>query len=191
MVTRLAWRSLWRNKRRTIITVVSIGMGLAFAIFFIAFGDGVYLELIDTGVKMQAGHITLEHPEYRDAPAIDLFLADPAEIRGEIEKFEQVKTTKLLIVGQGVARTGFGTVGVGIMGVEPSIEIHTSPLVGSIIEGRYLEDDDGAMVVVGSELAQRLHLKVGKKLVITTNDAVGALTEQLCRVVGIFETGTE
>ena len=191
MVTRLAWRSLWRNKRRTIITVTSIGMGLSFAIFFIAFGDGVYLELIDTGVKMQAGHITLEHPEYREAPSIDLFLADPAESRREIEKIERVKRTKLLVVGQGVARTGFGTVGVGIMGVEPSVEARTSPIVQSIIEGRYLEDGDGALAVVGSKLARRLHLKVGKKMVITTNDASGALTEQLCRVAGIFETGTD
>ncbi|MBW2623970.1 MAG: ABC transporter permease, partial [Deltaproteobacteria bacterium] len=118
-------------------------------------------------------------------------LADPAKSRKEIEKIEQVKSTKLLVMGQGVARTGFGTVGVGIMGVEPSIETRTSPLVQSIVKGRYLEDGDGALAVLGSKLAQRLHLKIGKKMVITTNDASGALTEQLCRVVGIFETGTE
>lgn len=190
MVARLAWRSIWRNKRRTIITVVSIGMGLAFAIFFIAFAEGVYLELIESGVRMQAGHITLEHPEYREAPAIDLFLTDPTNSRREIEKIKQVQSTKLLVQGQGVARTGFGTAGIGIMGVEPSVEARTSPLVQSIIEGRYLEDGDGPLVVVGTKLAQRLHLKTGKKMVITTNDSTGALTEQLCRVVGIFETGT-
>ncbi|MBW2324061.1 MAG: ABC transporter permease, partial [Deltaproteobacteria bacterium] len=56
---------------------------------------------------------------------------------------------------------------------------------------RYLEDTDGSLIVVGSKLADRLHLKKGKKLVLTTNDVSGALTEELCRVAGIFETGVD
>jgi ABC-type lipoprotein release transport system permease subunit len=59
-----------------------------------------------------------------------------------------------------------------------------------MVEGRYLNDDDGPWVVIGSELAKRLKLGVGKKMVITTNDAAGNLVDELCRVRGIFETGS-
>ncbi len=190
MIARLAWRSIWRNRRRTLITIISIGFGLACTIFFIAIGEGVYAQLIDQVVRMQAGHITMENPSYRDGPAVDLWLKAPESLRSQIERLPQVERTKLIIIGQGIARSGSGDVSATLMGIEPSVELDTSPLVRHIVAGRYLDDDDGPWVVIGSELAKRLKLGVGKKMVITTNDAAGNLVDVLCRVRGIFETGS-
>ena len=83
MLIRLAWRSIWRNKRRTIINILSIGLGLTFALFFITLADGAYYQMIRDSIRMQAGHITLEHKEYRHAPAIELYIEDPGHIREE------------------------------------------------------------------------------------------------------------
>jgi ABC-type lipoprotein release transport system permease subunit len=190
MIARLAWRSIWRNRRRTLITVLSIGFGLACTVFFIAIGEGVYAQLIDQVVRLQAGHITLEHPSYRDAPAVDLWIKASESLRSRIERLPQVERTKLIIMGQGIARSGSGDVSATLMGIEPSVELDTSPLVRHIVAGRYLNEDDGPWVVIGSELAKRLKLKVGKKMVLTTNDAAGNLVDELCRVRGIFETGS-
>lgn len=190
MIPRLAWRSIWRNRRRTLITVLSIGFGLACTVFFIAIGEGVYAQLIDQVVRLQAGHITMENPGYRDAPAVDLWVKAPESLRSHIERLPQVERTKLIIMGQGIARSGSGDVSATLMGIEPSVELDTSPLVRHIVAGRYLNDDDGPWVVIGSELAKRLKLAVGKKMVITTNDAAGNLVDELCRVRGIFETGS-
>lgn len=191
MILKLAWRSIWRNKRRTLITVGSIGLGLSVAIFFIAFAEGIYVQLINDGVRMKAGHITLENPAYREAPAVDLFFTGSKELRNKISKMDGVAQTKLLVLGQGMAKTGLGASNVAIVGVEPGREIAASPLVKRIIDGRYLTDADKTKVVLGEVLAKRLHLKVGKKLVLSTNDINGALTEELCRVAGIFRTGVE
>jgi ABC-type lipoprotein release transport system permease subunit len=139
---------------------------------------------------MQAGHITMENPGYRDAPAVDLWIKAPESLRLQIEKLPQVERTKLIIMGQGIARSASGDVSATLMGIEPSVELDTSPLVRHIVAGRYLHDDDGPWVVIGSELAKRLKLAVGKKMVITTNDAAGNLVDELCRVRGIFETGS-
>lgn len=190
MIPRLAWRSIWRNRRRTLITVLSMGFGLACTVFFIAIGEGVYAQLIDQVVRMQAGHITMENPSYRDAPAVDLWVKAPESLRSQIERLPQVERTKLIIMGQGIARSGSGDVSATLMGIEPSVEADTSPLVRHIVAGRYLDDDDGPWVVIGSELAKRLRLAVGKKMVLTTNDAAGNLVDELCRVRGIFETGS-
>ena len=190
MIPRLAWRSIWRNRRRTLISIISIGFGLACTVFFIAIGEGVYTQLIDQVVRMQAGHITMENPSYREAPAVDLWLEAPESLRFQSEKLPQVERTKLIIMGQGIARSGSGDVSATLMGIEPSVELDTSPLVRHIVEGRYLNDQDGSWVVIGSELAKRLKLAVGKKMVITTNDAAGNLVDVLCRVRGIFETGS-
>jgi ABC-type lipoprotein release transport system permease subunit len=190
MIVRLAWRSIWRNRRRTLITIISIGFGLACTVFFIAIGEGVYAQFIDQVVRMQAGHITMENPSYRHGPAVDLWLKAPESLRSQIERLPQVERTKLIILGQGIARSGSGDVSVTLMGIEPSVEVTTSPLVRHIVEGRYLNDHDGPWVVIGSELAKRLKLGVGKKMVITTNDAAGNLVDELCRVRGIFKTGS-
>jgi ABC-type lipoprotein release transport system permease subunit len=167
-----------------------MGFGLACTVFFIAIGEGVYAQLIDQVVRMQAGHITMENPSYRDAPAVDLWVKAPESLRSQIERLPQVERTKLIIMGQGIARSGSGDVSATLMGIEPSVEADTSPLVRHIVAGRYLDDDDGPWVVIGSELAKRLKLAVGKKMVLTTNDAAGNLVDELCRVRGIFETGS-
>lgn len=191
MVTRLAWRSIWRNRRRTVISICSIAFGLALAVFFIALGEGMYAQMIEQVVRMQAGHITLEHPDYRDAPAVDLWLENAVDLRTDIERCPGVERTKFMILGQGMAKSGYGSVGVSLMGVQPSIEAMSSPLVKHLVEGGYLEDQDGSLVVVGSDLAEHLNLKVGRKIVLTTNDAQGHLVEALYRVKGVFQTGSE
>jgi ABC-type lipoprotein release transport system permease subunit len=190
MIARLAWRSIWRNRRRTLITIISIGFGLACTVFFIAIAEGVYAQFIDQVVRMQAGHITMENPRYRSGPAVDIWFEAPESLRSQIEKMPQVERTKLIILGQGIARSASGDVSVTLMGVEPSVELHTSPLVRHMIEGRYLDNQDGPWVVIGSGLAKRLKLGVGKKMVITTNDTAGNLVDELCRVRGIFKTGS-
>ena len=132
LVTRLAWRSLWRNPRRTLITVASIGLGLAVAVVFIAVCEGVYHQVIQDGVRMQAGHLTLEHPGYREAPAVDLWIDGVAGLRRHLEQMEGVAFTKPLILAQGVARTGAGSVGVMVMGVAPGVEQEVSPLARNL-----------------------------------------------------------
>ncbi len=191
MIIRLAWRSIWRSRRRTLITVCSIGLGLTIAIFFISWGEGVYDQMIDQVVRMQAGYITLEHPDYREAPAVDLWVEIPAGLRDDIEEWPKVDGTKLIVLGQGIAKSGTGNVAAAIMGVEPSVELRSSPLARNIVDGSYIEEQDNPMVVVGSEMAERLNLRVGKKLVISTNDVNGDLVDELCRVKGIFKTGSE
>jgi ABC-type lipoprotein release transport system permease subunit len=188
---KLAWRSIWRNRRRTLITVASIALGLSLAIVFISIGDGMYAKLIDDAVRTQGGHISLEHPQYRDAPSIDLAISEDAGLSERIEQLPEVERTKGLILGQGVAKSGAGGVGVAVMGIEPKAEVISSPISKHIVLGKYLEAMDDRMVVVGSELARQLKLDVGKKMVLSTNDVHGNLVDQMVRVKGIFKIGAE
>jgi putative ABC transport system permease protein len=157
----ISWRSIWRNRRRTIITVVSISLALALSVFFIAFADGMYAKMVDNAVRMQAGHLTIENVEYLDAPAIDLTVSDTGDLRKRVEELPGVERTKALVMGQGVAKSGAGAVGVAVMGVEPAIEAVSSPLAQKLIAGSYLHQGDVRKVIVGAELARRL--KLGNK----------------------------
>lgn len=186
-LVKVSWRSIWRNWGRTLITVSAISGGLALSLFALTFQNGMHDQVITDAVKIQSGHITLEHSKYRDAPAVDLWVRASNALRNEINSTPGVVSNKAVVQGQGVAKSGSGAVGVAVMGVEASKEDGVSPISLNLLEGEYLKDSDKRKVVVGVKLAEQLKLKVGKKLVLSSNDATGELVEELFRVKGIFE----
>lgn len=191
MIVKLAWRSLWRHRRRTLITVSAIVAGTTLALFLITMGDGVYKKLIDEAVKMNAGYVTVEHADYSRDLSIDLAVRSVEDVRREAAAIEGVTAVKVLILGQAVVSTGAGSAGVGFLGVDTNAEREVSPLALNIVEGRYLNKEDRRGVVLGKRLATRLNLRPGKKLVVTTNDTNGDLVNEMLRVKGIFEVGIE
>ncbi|MBN2282424.1 MAG: ABC transporter permease [Deltaproteobacteria bacterium] len=191
MIIKLAWRSLWRNRRRTVITICSISLGTALTIFLISMQEGIYKKLVDDVVRMNAGYVTVENRKYAEAPSIDLVVPSVNEVRRFSQGIPGVKAIKALILGQAMAATGSGSVGIGLVGVEPEVEMEMSPLVNAIRQGRYLRGDDDRGVIIGSILADRLDLEPGMKLVVTSNDSSGELVNELLRVKGIFSTGME
>lgn len=191
MLQRLAWRSLWRQKRRTIISLASIGLGLGFVIYIVAACEGVYHQVVSDALKMQTGHLTLEHPHYRETPALELYLCGVPELRQRLQNMAGVIWSKPLIQGQGVAKSGVAAVGIILMGVDPILERDLSPLSRFLTAGRYLQDGDKNGVVLGSHLARQLQVTPGRKLVLSTNNTQGELVEELVRVDGVFQTGSE
>ena len=190
MLFKVAWRSLLRNWRRTLITISAISGGVALALFGLAFAYGSHAQIIRDAVRIQSGHITLEHPEFREAPSIDVTVRLERELRNKIEELEGVVLTKALLQGQGVAKSGSGAVGVAVMGVEPERESGVSLVARNIVSGEYLSEGERGKVIVGVGLAKKLKLKAGKKLVLGSNNVDGDVVEQLFRVKGIFKTNS-
>jgi ABC-type lipoprotein release transport system permease subunit len=191
---KVAWRSVGRSRRRSIISVGAIAFALAIAIFFVAFAEGAYAQMVETAARMGAGHVTIEHAAYRDAPAVDLVVTDVSGLLRQLRELKGVERTKLLIHGQGVARSSGGSAGIAVVGVEPAVEQESGSAVARrIVEGAYLAadrlDDRGA--VIGRALARRLKVGVGNKMVLVANDASGTVVEELVRVRGIFDTGAD
>ena len=191
LITKIGWRSIWRNKRRTLISLFSIIIGTGIPIFFVCIAWGFYAGLIDDVARLMSGHITYEHVEYRNSPSNDLWVDDIQKINKTLNNNAEVLSTKQIVNLQGVAHTAKGSVGISLMGIEPEKEITISFLPETLIEGNYLSKEDGRWVVVGDQLAKNLNISVGKKFVFTTNDIKGELVEELFRVKGIFKTGSK
>ena len=191
LITKIGWRSIWRNKRRTLISLFSIIIGTGIPIFFVCIAWGFYAGLIDDVTRLMSGHITYEHVEYRNSPSNDLWVDNVHKINKTLNNNAEVLSTKQIVNLQGVAHTAKGSVGISLMGIEPEKEIAISFLPETVIEGNYLSKGDGRWVVVGYQLAKNLNVSVGKKFVFTTNDIKGELVEELFRVKGIFKTGSK
>ena len=158
------------------------------AVFFMALAQGVYSEMIDTAVKSLGGHFTIEHKDYRDSPSVDLFVDNAKELQKKIEAFPEIRGSKVLVLGQGVYKSARGTTGGVIMGINPATEKLISDLPEKMVEGEYLKPEDRGKVIIGKTIADQLKLKIGRKIIISTNDVEGELSEYRYRVKGIFET---
>jgi len=191
LIIKISWLSLWRNKRRTFISLFSIIIGTGIPIFFVCIAWGFYAGLIDDVARLMSGHITYEHKDYRNSPSNDLWVGDTIKINNTLTNNDNILFTKQIVNLQGVAHTAKGSVGISLMGIEPKKEIAISFLPENIIEGKYLSKVDERLVVVGEKLAENLNIAIGKKFVFTTNDINGELTEELFRVKGIFKTGSK
>ena len=191
LIIKLAWRNLWRNKRRTIITISSICFGLVLALVFIGLGDGTYGTMIDSAARLGSGHITLEHPDYRSSLLTRLTLQSTREITTHLKAINGIEGWAPRILGQAMLSTSYGSVGAAFIGVDPEREKENTLFIDKITEGSYLEHAEGRGVLIGRKMAERLNVSIGSKMVITANNLHGEIAAELLRVVGIFETGSE
>ena len=72
----MAWRNVWRNRRRSLLTILAIALGLAFNIFMRGIGDGFHEQMVDNSVRAEIGHIQIHHAGYHDEPGLNKTLPD-------------------------------------------------------------------------------------------------------------------
>lgn len=191
LLVKLAWRSLWRNKRRTQITLSSIGFGLSLAIFFGSLAEGTYEKAEHDATELLSGQLTVETPTYNDNPGPTLSLEGAPALREELARLPGVLRARSLVTAQGVASTGAGALGVALLGVDPALEVGHSPLQNKLVEGKMISADEPRGILVGRGLAERLRVQPGKKVVLTSTDVQGNVSSELFRVSGIFRLGSD
>ena len=190
----LAFRNLRRELRRTLLAASAMVLGGGILIFSFALGDGSQEQWIRSGVRMGAGHVTVERPGFRASRSVDDRL--PAEVRRaaravvatpEIARHVVAVSARLTV--KGLASSASGARPVRIVAVEPLAEAAFSTLDDRPVEGRYLEPGDRLHAYVGSGLASGLDLRLGSRLVVRSQDVRGEIAGQLLRVVGMFRSG--
>jgi len=187
----LAWRNLWRHKRRTLITASSIAFGVLLAVTFTGAGDYFYTRMIDAGANMGMGHITLAAPDFNRAPSSKKSLQRVTQLQQQLEKLPEVKDVMARIQGQGMFASAHKSVGGMFFAVDPKQENAESNLfIKAMVEGGMPRTADDKTIVLGVDLARKLKLTMGKKVVYTTTDKHGDIVSAIARVGGLFQTGS-
>lgn len=202
---RIGWRNLWRNPRRTLLTVLALGSGLALLLVSLGLLDGSREQDIANYVRLDAGHVVVQAKGYQDTRSQALLL--PAWVLATSRETLRPMTQSYTVQGvsprllvSGLLRSAAGSAGVRIFAVEPKAEKPLSLIPRRIVEGSYLSEGQPAGVVIGAELARKLAVRVGSKVVLMTQavqppDATirerteGEIQSTLVRVVGIFRSG--
>ncbi|WP_167631246.1 ABC transporter permease [Mariprofundus ferrooxydans] len=191
-LNKLAWRNNWRRKRRTLITAFSIGFGVMLSVTFTGSGDYTYTNMIDMGASMGMGHVTVEPPGYHLKPTLDKRLTGTAKLQQQIMALPGVAGATVRITGQAMFASARKSVGGAFIAVDPEFETaQNNLLLRSIVAGSMFTEPSGRGMVIGSKLAKKLKVKIGKKVVYTTTDAHGEIVSDIARITGIFTTGID
>jgi ABC-type lipoprotein release transport system permease subunit len=191
-LTTMAWRTLMRNKRRTVITAFSVGFGVLLSVTFTASGDYAYTNMINTSAVMGLGHLSVEHREYRDTPTLDKRLLDAVTVQQKALRIPGVTAAQIRIMGQAMFASGAKSVGGSFIAMDAAQETPVHNIfLRTLVEGECFQPGDAHGVVVGVKMAEKLNLRLGKKLIFTMTDKDGELVSELGRVRGMFKTGDD
>jgi len=182
----LSWRNLWRNHRRTYIMLGAISIGVWAMIFMTALMRGMVDDMLNQGIRNLPGHIQIQHPGFLDDPSVVNNIAEPG---GEfLVALNQagIKRWATRIKVPAVIASERETRGINLLGVEPDAEADITGIPAQITEGRFLESNQDKGVVIGAKLAQRLETRLGKRVVVMSQDPENNISERGFRVVGIY-----
>jgi ABC-type lipoprotein release transport system permease subunit len=189
LLQRLAWRNIWRQKRRTLITAVAMAGGLAFCLGMVALVEGTYQQMFDQIVTRSVGHVQIHHPDYPSKRAIYETIPEAETLLGELDALPQVQQATARAFGYCLLGSERETLGAQLLGIDPAREAAVTELDRWVVEGDYLRPDQPGRLLLGFELAERLSAGVGDELVAVTQAADGSLGNELYTVAGVVNTG--
>lgn len=184
---KVAWRNLWRNRRRTIVLLLSVATGVFCFLGSITFMDGFSSRMIESTILHQGGHILVAREGFNKNPTVQSRIRDAASVSKAIGAVPDAAHLEI-IRAIGMASTAEQASGVTIMGVDPNAERKVGIVSSSLVEGRFLSDDETNEIVIGAELADRLNARLGEKVVLMANDVHNEIGAGAYRVAGIFKT---
>jgi ABC-type lipoprotein release transport system permease subunit len=191
ILMRLAWRNLWRNHRRTLIMLLAVVLGAWAMIFMTALMRGMVSQMVSDGISALPGHVQAHHADYRDDPSIaNLISTSDSELTARFDAADFVGWATRVRV-PAVITSEYDSRGVTLLGVDPLRERDLTFVDYDAVEGRFLETADDSGVVIGKKLASILNTKVGKRIVLMSQDPENEIADRGFRVVGLFEANIE
>jgi len=186
---RMAWRNLWRHKRRTWLTVGAMIFSNLLLVFMISLQFGSYRMMIDNSLKSYTGHMQVQLEGYYDDPKIRNSFDNIVTLANDIRK--QLGSDTIAARGVAFAMTSSveRSYGLQIIGVEPQYETKVSTLPGLINKGRYFTDFNAEEIIIGSVLARNLRVDIGDELTLLGGGRDGSFAAGVVIVSGIFDSG--
>ena len=197
MIVRIAWRNLWRRTRRTLLTVLTVALGLALLLISVGLGDGAHRQMIDSAVRLGSGHLIIQQAGYLESSEVGQVLSGPqlAEVEEWVEKNRTrfpIRQRLPRVFASGLASSADGATGVRIIGIVPVLEQEVSIFHEKIVGGSFFEPEDSNSAVIGEGIARKLEVKLGEKVVLMAQAANSPeIQSQLVRVSGIMRTGMD
>lgn len=183
-VFRMAWRGVWRNRRRTLVTVAATSFGLLVMILYHGFMEG-YLRAMERSVlDFEVGDVQVFADDYRENPSIYTRIAEPDRVLAGLRERGLRASGRLLAFG--MAAAGDASAGVSFRGIDVEHDAGVSRIHEQLAEGEWLDAAEPGGIVLGRRIARTLSVGVGDELLVLSQGADGSMAYDLYRVRGVL-----
>jgi len=187
----LAYRDLGRNRRRSILTLLAVALGLALLVVMNGYIAGVMEDSLQNSIRLRTGHVQIRASSYEEEElslqAKDL-LASPDELTARASALSEVKAAAPVVWASGILETIDDSAGLQIYGVDTASPIY-EPIRAAIVAGAFLTPDDRSGILVGKQLADSMNVGVGQKVNLAIVNSDGRPDEGTFTIRGLFSTG--
>jgi putative ABC transport system permease protein len=191
LILKMAFRNIFRHKRRTVLTGLSMLVGFVLAVIFIGWADGMYNNIIKSFTGSRLGHIQIHEKSYLERPSLYKTIDNPARIGEILNQIKEVQSWAPRVFCAGLASVGEKSAGVQIIGIDPEKETETTHFDKKIIEGKTFSKNPSHEAIIGKGLAEILKAKVSDEIVIISQAADGSIADDLYTIVGISSSGDD
>ena len=188
MLTKIASRNIWRSRKRSLIIIAAVSIGLWAGIFMMAFYNGMIEQRINSAITDELSHIQVHHPEFRKEYDIKYHLSEGRKIVETIRKDSKIKAVAGRIILKGMIASASGSSGITINGIQHEAEQALTDLNGKIIKGNYFNPQKTNEIILSEKLSKKLKLNPNKKTILTFQDAEGNLASGAFRITAIYKT---
>ncbi len=191
LTLKMAFRNIFRQRRRSVFTGLSVVGGFALAAIFIGWADGSYNNIIDQFTRNRLGHIQIHEKTYLDRPSLYKTIDHVTEIGDILDSTDGVEAWAPRVYAAGLAAVGEKSAGIQIIGLDPQKENAATRFGRKLLEGRTFSGGRAGEVILGKGLAEILQSKIGDEVVIISQAADGSIANDAYELVGIAATGDD
>ena len=181
---KIAWRNVWRNKRRSIVTIAAMAFALFFELLYAGLIPGMLGGMQEDITSMEVGDIQIHAAEYLERPSMYTTIGQPDALLAKIDEAGWAGSARVL--GGGLMAANEYSAGVAFRGVDVERDGKVTQISEGLGEGDWLDPADPKGVVLGKVLARVLNVKVGEELVVLTQAADGSMGNDLYHVRGVL-----
>lgn len=189
---KLAFRNLGRNKSRSLLSALAVGIGMALLLLMVSVLEGEMSGALQNTIRLQSGHLQIRPASY-DENKMSLkwgdLIADPEQVAAQIKSLPQVTVATPRLIASSILTVGEESKGVQILGIDPESAAN-GPFREGMLAGEFIQADDREGILIGNVLSEKLNLQVNDKVNLLVTTADGDINEQLFTIRGIFTTRT-
>ena len=186
IITRLAIRSIFRNTRRTLLTVLLISCSLCAILFTDAFVRGMVETMVKISTQTFLGEGQIHQRGFRDNNDVDLYIKSSPKLYQTLDNIDELHAYSPRVIAGAMASSSENMSSAIIYGVNALKESQVSKLKHAMVKGHYLSGKEGE-ILLGDQLADLLSIELEDRIVVTVSQANGGeLSQALFRVSGLF-----
>ena len=187
LIIKLAFNNAFLRLSRTLLVIIMIAVSMSMMLSLQGLYDGMTISMIDKTKRSDSGEISLYNKNYRVSKALKDNIPNATSIAEKLEKRSDVNAVVLRLKAEGLSSTARKSAFSTVIGIELNAEEKFGEFDLFLKSGELRLDKRGALL--GSELAKTLKVKIGSKVIFSTQDSSGEINAMSLRVRGIVQTG--